>query len=304
MIETIPTSLAGERLDRVVAMLTGCSRAQAAELIAAGSVLLDGVVARGKDKVDEGQVVDVAQTPDVGPVLPEAQADIVVPVVYADEHLIVINKPAGLVVHPAHGHDNGTVVNGLLAMFPELADVGSPQRPGIVHRLDSGTTGLLVVARRQDAYESLTAQLAGRTMTRTYLALVWGWFEHRSGTIDAPIGRDPKKPLRRGIVPDGKPARTGYDVVETFSHPAEVSSLRCKLETGRTHQIRVHLEAVGHPVIGDPVYRNRRRRQEILADRPLLHAAELAMQHPATGELIAFSAPLPFDMQTVMMSLS
>ena len=205
-----------------------------------------------------------------------------------------MDKPAGLVVHPGPGHASGTLVNGLLHRFPELAGVGEASRPGIVHRLDAGSSGLLVVARTADAVASLTRQFADRTAGRRYDAVVWGHPEAPHGIIDAPIGRDPADPLKMAVVVDGKPAQTEYEVVERYDAPATLARLTCRLATGRTHQIRVHLAAVGHPLVGDPTYGD--RRTTLGLTRPFLHAAELSFDHPVTGERLTFTSPLPTDL--------
>jgi 23S rRNA pseudouridine1911/1915/1917 synthase len=297
--EEIPEALAGERVDRIVAMLTGLSRAFASDLVAAGAVRVDGdVELSGKTRLAVGQVIDVEVPPDAGAPLPKADPSIEVRVVHQDDHVIVIDKPAGLVVHPGHGNNDGTLVNALLARFPEIATVGDITRPGIVHRLDKGTSGLLVVARNQNAYESLVEQLQVHSVTRRYVAIVWGVPEPGTGMVDAPLGRSPRDPLRMAVVQAGKPARTRYEVVDTFDEPVPAALVTCWLETGRTHQIRVHLAAIGHPVVGDTVYALHQPRQ--VADRPMLHAEHLEFTHPSTGELAGFTSPLPPEIVTVL----
>ncbi|MCU1365092.1 MAG: rluD, partial [Ilumatobacteraceae bacterium] len=212
------------------------------------------------------------------------------------------DKPAGLVVHPGHGHPDGTLVNAMLARFPEIADVGDPLRPGIVHRLDVGTSGLMAVARTPLAYDTLVAALAARRVTRAYQTLVWGRLESPNGLIDAPIGRDHRDPLRMAVVIDGKPARTRYRTITTYSLPASASRLECHLETGRTHQIRVHLAAAGHPVIGDGPYGG--VRSGITSPRPFLHAAALEFRHPTSGEILSFTSELPDDLVAVLSGLT
>lgn len=303
MRETVPAALAGERVDRVVAMLTGLPRADVAVLVSSGAVHVGGrLVTKPSTKLHEGDVVEVEVPPesDTPPLDPEP--DIVIPVVYADETIIVVDKPADLVVHPGAGNDRGTMVAGLLARFPELAGVGAPERPGVVHRLDKGTSGLLVVARTQDAYESLVAQLSARAVDRRYSALVWGHPHPPTGLVDAPIGRSRRDPTRMAVSAEGREARTGYEVREWFTQPIEVALLECKLETGRTHQIRVHLAAIGHSIVGDPRYRGAKARFPMT--RPFLHAHRLAFDHPATGELVTFDAPLPPDLEAALAKLS
>ena len=305
MDELVPPSLAGQRLDRVVAMVTGASRAEVADLVSAGAVMVDGVVVTTRShRLAEGDRVqaDVAQLPPAGgpPVVADAEVD--VPVVYADDDLIVINKPAGLVVHPGAGNYEGTLVHGLLDRFPEIASVGDPTRPGIVHRLDKGTSGLLLVARSPEAYTRLVAMLAAHEVERRYLALVWGEFAVLNGMVDAPIGRSAREPTRMTVSAKGKPARTRYQVVTSYSDPLMLSLVECRLETGRTHQIRVHLTAIDHPVVGDQRYGG--ARPSFPFPRPWLHAAALRLHHPITGAELAFDAPLPDDLRASLDLLS
>ncbi len=301
--EEIPSALAGERLDRIVALLTDASRSDAAALVAAGGAMLDGVVAMsGKTRVALAQVVEIDPALLPQQQLPVGDMAIDLFVVYVDDDVIVVDKPAGLVVHPGHGHPAGTLVNAVLARYPDVAEIGDPMRPGIVHRLDVGTSGLMVVARSHLAYQSLVAALAARTVTRAYHALVWGHLKSPNGLIDAPIGRDHRDPLRMAVVIDGKPARTRYRTIATYRDPAEVSELECRLESGRTHQIRVHLAATGHPVVGDGPYGG--IRSGVSSPRPFLHAAELAFVHPATGETMTFTSSLPQDLREVLSGLS
>ncbi len=295
----MPEALDGERVDRVVSMLTGCSRAEASESIDAGDVTVDGRVAsKSSLRVRVGQRVAVSDDPHKVQPLPEPDASIPVEVVAADEHIIVVNKPAGLVVHPGAGRADGTLVNGLLARWPELADVGEAHRPGIVHRLDKGTSGLMVVARTQTAYHALVDQLSVHEVERNYETLVWGWLDTPVGTIDAPIGRSRRNPLLMTVSADGRPSRTHYEVVERCLEPALVTRMRCSLETGRTHQIRVHLRSIGHPVVGDDLYSG--QRPALGLARPFLHAFRLAFAHPATDETVSFTAELPSDLVAVL----
>lgn len=299
--EEIPESLDGERLDRIVSLITEVSRSDAATMIASGGVTVDGAPApSGKVRLKAGQAVTVDLATLPVEQLPQPDASIVVDVVHVDDDVIVVNKAAGLVVHPGAGNAEGTLVNGLLALYPEIAEVGEAHRPGIVHRLDVGTTGLLIVARTQRAYEAFVAMLAAREVTRRYTALVWGRPAAPVGTIDAAIGRDPRDPLRMAVVASGKPARTNYRVERTFSEP-DVSLVTCELETGRTHQIRVHLQATGHPVVGDPSYGG--ARAPLAIGRPFLHAGGLEFEHPFTGDPMTFEAPLPPDLSTVLARL-
>jgi 23S rRNA pseudouridine1911/1915/1917 synthase len=301
--ETIPAALAGERVDRVVAMLTGLTRADVTELVGAGGVVLNGrVVTKPSARVDDGDALEVEVPVAVEAVEPEPEPEVEVPVVHVDDDVIVVDKPQELVVHPGAGNARGTMVSGLLARFPELAGVGEPERPGVVHRLDKGTSGLLVVARTPAAYESLVAQLSTRTVERRYLTLVWGTPEPPTGVVDAPIGRSRRDPTRMAVSATGREARTRYEVVQRFSEPIEAALLACRLETGRTHQIRVHLAAIEHSVVGDPRYRG--ARASFPMPRMFLHAHELAFDHPGTGERVSFSSPLPADLQAVLDRLS
>ena len=296
IVEVVPSALAGQRLDRIVAFVLDVSRSVATAVIDAGGVEVDDEPASsGKMRLTEGQTVAV--DPDAVPVdePPGPDPSVEFGIVHVDEDIIVIDKPAGLVVHPGAGNPDGTLVNGLLARFPELADVGERIRPGIVHRLDAGSSGLLVVARNQDAADALIDQFATHHAERSYLALVWGHPDAPHGVIDAPVGRSRRDPLRMAVVADGRPSGTDYQVVGTYSSPATVSRLECRLETGRTHQIRVHLSSINHPLIGDPTYGQ--RRPNLGLQRPFLHAAELQFVHPATGERMTFHSPLAADLQ-------
>lgn len=300
--EVIPAALAGERLDRIVALITGASRADASVLVAAGGAAVDEqIVTTGKIRLQEGQLLRVDPTLLPQPVLPAADPTVTFTVVHADEYVIVVDKPAGLVVHPGAGTPDGTLVNGLLAQFPEIGGVGQPERPGIVHRLDIGTSGLLVVARSQRAYDVLVAALSARDVGRRYRALVWGHPANPVGVIDAPIGRDHRDPMKMAVVVDGKSARTHYRLVHAFRDVADAAELECRLETGRTHQIRVHLAAIGHPVLGDATYGGARHPFHL--DRPMLHAEELSFVHPATGETCTFRSEQPDDLRSLIASL-
>ena len=302
--EVVPEALAGERVDRIVAMVTGASRSEVASLIEAGAVSVDGQVASSRSaRLGAGEAIEV-DVPDAAVaqrLVPEP--DIVVPIVHADDHLLVIDKPAGLVVHPGAGQRTGTLVHGLLARHPELLGVGvDPIRPGVVHRLDKGTSGLLLVARTQVAYEALVAALAAREVHRRYRALAWGTFDAPRGLIDAPIGRSTREPTRQAVDERGKEARTRYEVRQAFVEPVAVTELACTLETGRTHQIRVHLRSIGHPVVGDARYEG--ARQSLPMARPFLHAELLELAHPVTGQPLAFESELPADLASVLERLT
>ena len=297
MKEVIPAALAGERVDRVVALLTERPRSEVAELVRAGHVRVGGrPVTVASRRVAEGDVLEVDAPERPGEVV-EPDETVAVTVVHEDAHVIVVDKPAGLVVHPGAGNRDGTLVNGMLARFPDLrhAGAGDPSRPGIVHRLDKGTSGLLVVARTAVAYESLVRQLKARAVDRRYLALVWGTVEAPSGLVDAAIGRSGSDPTRMAVSARGRPARTAYEVRERFSLPNEVTLIECRLETGRTHQIRVHLAAIGHPVVGDHRYGG--ARGDLPAPRPFLHAYRLGFDHPVNGERLDLRSSLPDDLE-------
>jgi 23S rRNA pseudouridine1911/1915/1917 synthase len=302
--EEVPEALAGERVDRVVAMVTGLSRNEVAGLVEAGAVLLGGAVVTTRSarvRAGDELVVDVPERDDEAAL--DAEPDVAVPVVHEDEHLLVIDKPPGLVVHPGAGQRSGTLVQGLLARYPEIRGVGDdPERPGIVHRLDKGTSGLLLVARTAQAYTALVAALAARDVRRQYRALVWGLVAAPRGLIDAPIGRSAREPTKMAIDERGKEARTRYEVRQRYAEPVEVTELICNLETGRTHQIRVHLRSIGHPVVGDARYRG--ERQSLPMGRPFLHAERLELAHPVSGESMAFESPLPDDLAEVLAALS
>lgn len=303
IVETVPAALDGQRLDRVVALAADISRAEATAVIAAGGVRVDDVDATsGKVRLVEGQVVaiDPGLLPQHEPPAPDPS--IHVEVIHEDEHVIVVDKPAGLVVHPGAGNPDGTLVNGLLARFPELAAIGDPERPGIVHRLDAGSSGLLVVARTEAAIASLIGQFSAHTAQREYVALVWGHPSAPHGIVDAPIGRDRRDPLKMAVVADGRDARTEYEVLDRFTRPNELALLDCRLETGRTHQIRVHLDSIGHPLVGDPVYGG--RRPTLGLGRPFLHAATLSFDHPATGARLRFESPLADDLASFLTTVS
>jgi 23S rRNA pseudouridine1911/1915/1917 synthase len=301
--DVVPEALAGERVDRVVAMITGRSRTEVAALVEAGAVVVDGgTVTTRSHRLRAGEVVEVEiEDPVEGGDL-AADPSVAVPVVHEDEHLLVVDKPAGLVVHPGAGRTTGTLVQGLLARYPELAAVGDPDRPGIVHRLDKGTSGLLLVARTPLAHAALVAALAARAVHRRYHALVWGRVEAPRGLIDAPIARSSRTATRMAVDERGKEARTLYEVVARFLQPVAVTELLCTLETGRTHQIRVHLRSIGHPVVGDGRYDG--ARQSFPLARPFLHAEHLELAHPVSGERLTFDSGLPEDLRDALARLA
>jgi 23S rRNA pseudouridine1911/1915/1917 synthase len=298
--EIVPATLAGERVDRAVSMMTDLSRREAVDLIRSGGVLIDGrVPSKPSERLSESASL-LVELPARSHEL-EPDPDVDVPVVFEDEDVLVVDKPAGMVVHPGAGSLTGTMVQGLLHRYPDLAGVGGdPTRPGIVHRLDKGTSGLLLVARSEAAHRSLARQLRERTVLRRYRTLVWGTVASSEGVIDAPLARSLGDPTRRAVVAGGRAARTYYRVLGAEEHPG-FTELSCRLETGRTHQIRVHLESIGHPVVGDRVYG--RGRSPLGLARPFLHAIALGFTHPVTGEMHQFESPLPPDLDAFLTAL-
>ena len=296
----------GERLYRWLSIrLPAESRARLQHLITSGHVRLEGKPVRPGARLRAGQSVEVEWPAPVA-AIPEAE-DIPLRIVYEDSRILVVDKPAGLVVHPGAGSVAGTLVNALLHHVRDLSGIGGVLRPGIVHRLDRGTSGLMVVAKDDEAHRALAGQFADRGVEKEYLALVLGAPSRREGTIDAAIGRHPVDRKRMSVRPKGgRAARSTYRVVEVF---AGAALLRVRIHTGRTHQIRVHLASLGHPVAGDATYGGTRvapsrgaAAREALAtlDRPALHAARLAFDHPGTGERLVFESPVPADIRGVV----
>ena len=286
---------ASERLDVFLARrVDGLSRSHARRLIEEGLVTVDGGRERPSHRLASGARV-VATLPATEEARPAAEL-IPLTVVYQDEEVIVVDKPAGLTVHPAPGHPSGTLVNALLAIAPELAEAREKMRPGIVHRLDKDTSGLLVVARSERARVSLIRQLKEREVRKTYLALVQGVPQPPQGTIEAPIARHPRNRKKMAVVAGGREAETKYRVREALGGFA---LLEVEPVTGRTHQVRVHLAAIGHPVVGDAVY----GRRSPLAGRQFLHAWRLAFELPSSRRLVEFESPLPADLQKALRSL-
>ena len=284
----VPPEHVGQRLDQSLAKLfPDFSRSRLQSWLVAGRIIVDGARAESARKVRGGEVVMLAAAPDPREVAFVAEA-MPLTIVDEDDALIVIDKPAGLVVHPGSGNWSGTLLNGLLAHHPPLAGV---PRAGIVHRLDKDTSGLLVIAKTLASQTDLVRQLQARTVRRDYLALVAGRVE-RAGRVEAPIGRHPRERTMMAVVPSGKPAVTHYEVLERF---AACTLLRCRLETGRTHQIRVHMTSIGHPLIGDPVYRGKAVPAGIAFGRQALHAEHLGLRHPASGAPMNWSSPVPAD---------
>jgi 23S rRNA pseudouridine1911/1915/1917 synthase len=291
-LRLVPESAAGRRLDRSLAELPEVgTRAAAERLLAAKAVRVDGTVRAKSHRLVGGEELELDTRSLAPKPLAAEQEPLELRIAYEDEHLLVVDKPAGLVVHPGAGHPAGTLVQGLLGRG--LAG-GDPERPGIVHRLDRDTSGLMVVSRTQEAYDGLQTLVRRRALEREYLALVRGRPRSRHGRIEAPIGRDRRDPTRRSLDTDSpKDAVTHFEVVELL--PAH-ALLRVHLETGRTHQIRVHLGAIGLPVAGDPVYGV----SEPGLHRQFLHAARLAFPHPVTGASVDVTSPLPPDLQAAL----
>jgi 23S rRNA pseudouridine1911/1915/1917 synthase len=290
---------AGGRVDRYVADATGMSRSYVQKLISDGRLTSSGEALRANAIVGPGTELTI-DVPEPIALDLEPAPEIALRVVYEDEDLLVIDKPAGLVVHPAPGHSSGTLGNALLAHGDgeTWGGIAGVQRPGIVHRLDRDTSGLLMVARTDAAQASIMAQLKARRIKKAYQALVQGSVAAAVGRIEAPIGRDPKHRTKMAVVPDGRPSVTGYRVRERF---AEWTLLELDLVTGRTHQIRVHLDAIGHPVAGDPVYgTGTSRRGPAGLDRLFLHAWRLELTSPSDGHLIRATAPLPPELEAVL----
>ncbi|HEX9713867.1 MAG TPA: RluA family pseudouridine synthase [Actinomycetota bacterium] len=282
------------RLDAVLAARAGISRAHAARLIAAGAVRADGRPAPKSLRVRPGMRILAVVPDEPGP--PQAE-EIPLRVVHEDDALLVVAKPAGLVVHPAPGHRSGTLVNALLARSG-LPAGGASDRPGIVHRLDAGTSGLMIVAKSEDAHAALVRAMARRRITRVYLALAEGVIEPDTMTIDAPIGRSTRQRKKMAVVAGGREAITRIMVMQRL---AEATFVEARPETGRTHQIRVHLAASGHAVVGDDVYgRDRQLADRLDLKRPFLHATRLVFAHPVTGETIDLSEPLPSELERAL----
>lgn len=315
---TVSDADAGQRLDRVLAAnLPDYSRSRLQALIAQDCVSSSGAIINDSScKVKPGQIF-IITIPETVPshILPQ---DIALDIIYEDEHLLVINKPAGLTVHPAPGHADNTLVNALLAHCGDsLSGIGGVARPGIVHRIDKDTSGLLVVAKHDTAHNHLSAQLSSRTLKRTYNAVVWGSLDNQTGTITGNIGRSPNNRQKQAVLKTGgKEATTHYSLLEDYGF---ASLIECRLETGRTHQIRVHMTHIKHPLIGDPVYgqttqsrlnggpmkslTTHTRAALLTFNRQALHAAQLGLIHPASNEAVQFSCPLPCDMLALIDAL-
>ncbi|MFC5557990.1 RluA family pseudouridine synthase [Ureibacillus thermophilus] len=294
---TIEAEYAGERLDKALSTIhEDWSRTQIAGWIEEGLVMVNGKEVKAKYKVKEGDVVEIeVPEPEELEVIPE---NLDLDIVYEDEDVIVVNKPKGMVVHPAPGHMTGTLVNGLMYHCKDLSGINGVLRPGIVHRIDKDTSGLLMVAKNDMAHNGLVEQLVNKTVTRKYTALVHGHIPHNKGTIDAPIGRDPKDRQKQAVVDNGKEAITHFQVLERFG--GKYTLVECKLETGRTHQIRVHMKYIGYPLVGDPKYGPKKT---IDFGGQALHAGVLGFIHPRTKEYLEFEVPLPEDFMNLLEQL-
>lgn len=288
----------GERADAALARLSGTlTRSAAQRLLEAGQVTSRGRILKKNDRLEAGEPLEV-EIPAPQPLALTAE-DIPLDIVYEDGDLIVLNKPKGLVVHPAAGHWSGTLVNALLHHCRDsLSGINGALRPGIVHRIDKDTSGLLVVAKNDFAHQSLAAQLQDHSLARVYVCLVTGGMRADSGTVDAPIGRHPTDRKRMAVVADGRPAVTHWQVLERFSG---YTLLECRLETGRTHQIRVHMAHIGHPIVGDMVYG--RKKPELGQDTQCLHARAITFRHPRSGETVTLTCPLPPYLEALLRRL-
>ncbi len=300
-VQVVPDDCAGLRVDQALArMFPEHSRSRLTSWLRDDRIRVDSAAAKPKQKVWGGETIELDPVASAAETASKAE-DIALTVVHEDDEVIVIDKPAGLVVHPGSGNWEGTLLNALLHHSAALSAL---PRAGIVHRLDKDTSGLLVVAKTLVAQTSLVRQLQDRTVHREYLALVYGRVG-RDGEVEAPVGRDPANRVRMAVIGSGKPARTHYRVLERF---ADATLLECKLDTGRTHQIRVHMQSIEHALVGDPVYRNRRLASgsgPLLGkfSRQALHATRLEFLHPRTGKSVSFASPLPDDFRQLLLSL-
>ena len=300
---TVSAEHSGMRLDVFLAAIADISRSAAEKHILSGAALLNGAVSSKKATVSEGDTVSFDAP---APVECSAVAqDILLDIVFEDADIVVINKPAGMVVHPAAGNEDGTLVNALLYHCKDsLSGIGGELRPGIVHRIDKDISGLIAVAKNDEAHIALSEQLKDKTMSRVYLAIVRGNIKEDSGRIDAPIGRSLKDRKKMAVIAGGREAATRFEVLERFG---EWTYIRLELETGRTHQIRVHMAHIGHSLMGDPVYSNLsspfEKRYKALLTGQMLHAARLKLIHPKTNEQVEFEADLPENFKTVLEAL-
>ncbi|GMR01982.1 MAG: RluA family pseudouridine synthase [Acidimicrobiia bacterium] len=288
---TVPEELDGERADKVLAAALDTPRSAVKEIIENGDATVASALIKPSQKMRAGTVILATLPEPSKELIPDPEVPFVV--VHEDGSILVVDKPAGVVVHPGSGRTSGTLVNGLIARYPDLVGVGQEDRWGIVHRLDRDTSGLLVVARTQQDYETLIDMMKAREVARRYLSVVQGGFTNTIGTIDAPIGRDPQNPTHMHLSRSGKAARTHYRRIARWTG-RDATMLSVTLETGRTHQIRVHLRSIGHQILGDHIYGKR----GVIGDpgRTWLHARHLGFRHPGTGEELSFTSPLPDDL--------
>ena len=292
VVRRLVADIPGERLDKFLALKQGdLSRAHISGLVARGLVTVDGVTAKASYRIKGGELLELEVAPP--PPMTLLPQDIPVTVVYEDGDLLVVDKPAGMVVHPAPGHPLGTLVNALLARLPDIEGIGEELRPGIVHRLDKDTSGLMVVARNRQAHDHVSRQMKGREVRKVYLALAAGALEPAEGIIRASIGRDPRNRKRMAVVDVGREAETSYRVLERLSNFTLVEAFP---KTGRTHQIRVHFSSLGHPLAGDTLYGGKDSR----LDRQFLHAHVLGFRLPSTGEYVEFTSPLPGELSAFL----
>ena len=291
----IEVSVVGQRLDKAVAELTFLSRSLANEQIKDGRILVNGQVKKAKYVVKEGDVISYElPEPEVVEYVPE---DIPLEIVYQDEDVAVVNKPQGMVVHPSAGHTSGTLVNALMYHIKDLSGINGVLRPGIVHRIDKDTSGLLMIAKNDQAHVALADELKNKKSLRKYWAIVHGNLPNDRGVIEAPIGRSEKDRKKQAVTAKGKPALTRFQVLERFG---DFSLVELQLETGRTHQIRVHMAYIGHPVAGDEVYGPRKT---LKGHGQFLHARTLGFTHPRTGEVLEFTAEAPAIFQETLAKL-
>ena len=294
----VPESAQGKRLDQVLAAELEISRSLVAKLIKQNEVKVNGVVSRKSAEVSGGDQVEVL-LPDESPKSLETPAPL--PIVYQDVDIVVVNKPVGMAAHPAPSWEGPTVMGALLAAGQEIVTSGPVERKGIVHRLDVGTSGAMVVAKSQLAYDRLQDEFRERRVKKTYQALVQGYLDPAEGTIDAPIGRHPSRDFKMAVVAGGRPAITHYRTLESLPRATLVE---VQLETGRTHQIRVHMQAIGHAIVGDPIYgANPLLAKELGLTRQWLHAVSLEFTHPVSGEPVSFEAPLAADLEDALTRL-
>jgi len=294
---TVSLNHEDSRLDALISKeITELSRTRVIELIKEGFVTVNGEVKKAKYKPQLGDEIQIS-IPEVreAPIIAQ---DLNLDIIYEDSSVAIINKPTGMVVHPSFGHSQGTLVNGLLFAIKDLSGIKGEMRPGIVHRIDKDTSGLLMVAKNDEAHESLSDQLKAKTVKREYIALVHGVIDHDLGKIDAPIGRDPKERTRQDVVGGGKESITHFEVLKRFGKHTLV---KCRLETGRTHQIRVHMRYIGYPLVGDPLYGPRKTIKSDFGQ--FLHAKTLGFNHPVTNEFLSFDSELPKEFEELLTTL-